>query len=71
MAFHKGKAMLQNYLWFGQDHTTQTKVNWIDCYTRCKIRGLNSINQEEALNALLTKWVLLALELGTTNTIKK
>jgi hypothetical protein len=32
---------------------------------------LSSIDQEEALNALLTKWVLLALELETINNIKK
>ncbi len=45
----------------------RARVNWSDCCARRRIGRLNLVDPEEALNALLCKWVLMAYELDVTN----
>ncbi len=67
MAFSKCKAMIWSYLWCGQDHTTRARVSWANCCPKREIGRLHLLNLKEALNAFMTKLVLLAFELGMTN----
>jgi len=45
----------------------RVKVSWAHCCPKCEIGGLNLINLKEALNAFMTKLILLTFELGMTN----
>ena len=43
------------------------RVAWRDCCTSRDVGGLNLINPEEAMHALLSKWIIKALEPGCSS----
>jgi hypothetical protein len=59
----KIRASLRDYLWSGTEVRAIARVGWDDCCADKKVGGLNLI---EALVALTSKWVLRALEPGTS-----
>ena len=61
------RAMLCNYLWLGHEHHTRTRINWQDSSTKERIGGLGIINHEDAMTALLCKWVTYSFLPGRSN----
>ena len=53
-------ASLKNFLWCGLASRTCSRVKWNNVCASKPIRGLNIIDLEEALNALMAKWILKA-----------
>jgi hypothetical protein len=56
-----------NYLALGGTQRARVKVRWIQCCQEKSEGGINLINPEDAAVALMIKWVIKALEPGTTN----
>jgi hypothetical protein len=61
------KTIMINYLAAGGIQRARAKVGWIQCCQERSKGGINLINPDDAITALMTKWVLKALELGTSN----
>jgi hypothetical protein len=61
------RATLRDFMWCGSDHNCRVKVGWYDCCASRKVGSLNILDLEEALMALIAKWLLKALALGTSN----
>jgi hypothetical protein len=63
----KVKSALLNYLASGKSQRARARVNWIQC---CQTRingGLNIIHPEDAVVALMGKWLVKAMEPGQSN----
>jgi hypothetical protein len=61
------KSNLMNFLWSGSTHRTRVRVNWSDCCAPKTQGGLGLIGPNEAMDALMAKWILKALQPGTSN----
>jgi exonuclease III len=61
------KSLMINYLASGGAQRARAKVSWIQCCQERHEGGINLINPEDAVAALMVKWVLKALEPGATN----
>ena len=59
MGVRKIKVEIRNYLWLGSFHKTCAKVNWQDCCEYKKFEGLEIIDLNSTLEALLAKWMCL------------
>ena len=51
-------ASLWNFLWLGSASKTRSRVRWHDVCAPKAIGGLNVIDLEKALNALMVKWII-------------
>jgi hypothetical protein len=63
----KIRSMIESYMWSGSKNRTRTKVAWVQCCQPKDKGGLDLINPNDALIALMTKWVLKACEPGSSN----
>jgi hypothetical protein len=61
------KSFMINYLPFRGIRRAHTKVGWMQCCQERSNEGINLINPKDAAVALIVKWVIKAMELGTTN----
>lgn len=61
------KSTISNYLAFGKAGRARARVGWIQCCQMKKEGGINLINPEDTVAALMTKWLVKALEPGTSN----
>jgi hypothetical protein len=61
------KSNLMNFLWSGSSHRTRVRVSWTDCCAAKGKDGLDLIDPQEAMEALMEKWILKALQLGASN----
>jgi hypothetical protein len=61
------KSALLNYLALGKSQRVRARVNWIQCFQTKEAGGLNIIHPEDAVVALMTKWMIKALEPGWSN----
>ena len=55
------RVNLCNFLWSGSTSRAWSRVCWNDVCAPKKIGWLNIIDLEEALNALMVKWIIKAL----------
>jgi hypothetical protein len=60
------RGSIWNYVWSGTDVRTQARVNWDDCCAAKSHGGIGLIDPNEALTALTCKWIVHALEPGTS-----
>jgi hypothetical protein len=66
----KLKAKLRNYLWIGEDRPYRARIAWHTCCLCRKEGGLGRlalVDPADAMTALMSKWVLCALELRDSN----
>ena len=61
------KPLLRKYVWSGSENTARARVSWDDCTMPKKVGGLTIISPEDAMKALMSKWVIQALLLGKSN----
>jgi hypothetical protein len=61
------KLAVMNYLAAGTMQRSRIRISWIQCCQSKAEGGLNIINPEDAMVGLMTKWILKAMEPGTTN----
>jgi hypothetical protein len=61
------KSLMINYLASGGTQRARAKVDWVQCCQGRSKGGINLINPEDAVVALMVKWVVKAMEPGTTN----
>lgn len=55
------KALLHNYLWCGSKNTTRSWLSWDKCMIPKKIGGLSVTSSEDAIKALISKWIIQAV----------
>jgi hypothetical protein len=55
------KALLRSYLWCGTKNMTRTWVSWDKCMIPKKIGGLSLTSLEDAMKALMSKWIIQAI----------
>lgn len=55
------KALLRSYLWCGTKNMTRTWVSWDKCMIPKKIGGLSLTSSEDAMKALMSKWIIQAI----------
>ena len=60
-------SKIQNYLWTGTQHNSRARIAWDSCCRKKKERGLGLVNPEEAVVAMMCKWIVLACESGLSN----
>jgi hypothetical protein len=58
--------MLRDFLWIGSAHQSRARVRWANCCVQKHRGGLNLIDPEDALQALLDKWIMKALAPGSS-----
>jgi hypothetical protein len=63
----KVQREIANYLWSGSMRRLRSKVSWIQCYQTKGKEGINLINPKDAMITLMCKWLLKAVEPGTSN----
>jgi hypothetical protein len=63
----KVKSVLLNYLAAEKAQRSRAKVGWIQCCQPKENGSINIIHPEDAVVALMTKWVVKAMEPGTLN----
>jgi hypothetical protein len=63
----KIRAYFGNFLWAGTYTRKRAWVRWYDVCTPKSVGGLNLIDAEEAMQALLAKWIIKALGPGESN----
>jgi len=63
----KLRASMRDFLWSGTTHRSQARVSWTDCCASKQIGGLDLVDPEEALHALMAKWILKAMLPGSSN----
>lgn len=63
----KIRAMLRDFLWSSSTHRSRARVSWVDCCAPRHIGGLNLVDLEDALHALMAKWVMKAMIPGSSN----
>ena len=61
------KFAIMNYIAGGKMQRVRIRVSWQQCCQPKNKGGLNLINREDAVVALMTKWLTKALELGDSN----
>jgi hypothetical protein len=63
----KVTGKIRNFLWSGSPTAVRARVAWTVCCQPKQVDGLNLIDPQEAVTALIAKWVLTALEPGESN----
>jgi len=63
-AIRSARGSMRNFLWSGSEHLSRTRVSWNDCCLPKSTGGLQLLDPEVSLNALLAKWVMYAIEPG-------
>jgi hypothetical protein len=63
----KATSKIRNFLWSGTAIQTKARVAWRTCCMQREDGGLNMIKPQEALLALMAKWIVSALESGLSN----
>ena len=66
-AMGKIKALLRTYLWSGSKNATTTHVSWDDYMMPKENSGLSLLSPEDAIKALMSKWIVQALLPGKSN----
>jgi hypothetical protein len=61
------KTLIINYLASGRIQRSRTKVGWIQCCQSQSQGGINLVNPEDAIVTLMVKWMVKALEPGSSN----
>lgn len=61
------KSTISNYLASGKVGRSRARVGWIQCCQTKQDWGINLINPDDAVAALMTKWVIKSLESGNSN----
>jgi hypothetical protein len=61
------KATLHNYLWGGRPNLARKRIAWLQCCQPKDKGGINLLNPPDVLDAMMTKWILKACELGQSN----
>jgi hypothetical protein len=56
-----------NYLALGGIQRSRAKVGWLQCCQSRSQGGINLVNPKDAVAALMVKWVVKALESGSSN----
>ena len=56
-----------NYVARGKPEKSRVRVSWTQCCQPKEKGGLNLINLEDAVVALMTKWIIKAIEPGDSN----
>jgi len=59
--------LLKNYLWVRSTHNCCCRLAWDQCYAKGKEGPSRVVDLIEPMDALLSKWVLHALEHGDSN----
>jgi hypothetical protein len=60
-------SAVANYFLSGTASRSREKVSWLQCCQTRKNGGINLINPADAMTALMSKWIVKALESGTSN----
>jgi hypothetical protein len=60
-------SKIRNFFWSGSATRTRNRVAWKTCCLYREEGSLNMIDPQEALTALMAKWVVTALEPGISN----
>jgi hypothetical protein len=63
----KVKSAVTNYFWSRSLNRSRSKVSWIQCCQTKNKGEVNLINPVDAMTTLMVKWVIKAMELGTSN----
>ena len=63
----KIKSSIMNYVAAGRMQKARIKVSWAQCCQPKEKGGLNLINPEDAVVALIIKWLNKAMEFGDSN----
>lgn len=63
---HTIRGKLRNYLWAGTEENSRVRVRWDDCCASKAAGGLGLIDPEDALTALLSKWIVKGVEHGSS-----
>lgn len=63
----KLKSSILNYLAAGKVERSRARVSWIQCCQSKQDGGIGLINPEDAVAALMAKWVIKAMEPNTSN----
>lgn len=63
----KVTSSIRNYMWSGALLQARTKFAWLQCCQPKDKGGINVVNPQDAVMALMVKWVLKACEPGTSN----
>jgi hypothetical protein len=63
----KLKAKIRNYLWMAEDRPCWARIAWHVCSLKKKDGGLGLVDPAEAMVAMMSKWVLSALEPWDSN----
>ena len=63
----KIKSVIMNYVAGGKLQRARVRVSWPQCCQPKNAGGVNLINPEDAVAALMTKWMVKALEPGDSN----
>ena len=63
----KIKSVIMNYVAGGKLQRARIRVSWQQCCQAKNLGGVNLINLEDAVAALMSKWVVKALEPGDSN----
>jgi hypothetical protein len=63
----KIKSVVTNYLWSGTMNRSRSKVFWLQCCQPKDRGGVNLINPTDEMTALMTKWIMKAVEPGDSN----
>lgn len=61
------KSLLRNYLWAGRKHRARARVAWDTCTKKQRAGSLSLIDPHEALDGLMSKWLIKACEPGISN----
>lgn len=61
------KSTVANYLASGKASRSRARVGWIQSCQPKKDGGINLINPHDAVSALMTKWIIKAMEPGQSN----
>jgi hypothetical protein len=64
---NKLKVKVRNYLWVGEDRLCRAKVAWQTYCLKKSEGGLGLVDPVEAMTALMSKWVIIAMEPGESH----
>lgn len=63
----KIKGLVMHYLASGTMQRARVRVSWLQCCQMKEKGGLDLINPEDAMTSLMVKWMVKAMEPGTSN----
>jgi hypothetical protein len=60
-------GVVANYFWSYTMNRSRNKVSWLQCCQTQSNGGVNLVNPTDAMTSFMNKWILKAVELGTSN----